>query len=436
MRPIGLLAMATGMLLLVPACSGGGDTSPPDNAAPVASFAVPACTVNVACDFTSTSTDDDQVTQWGWDFDGDGNTDANTANASHTYSAAAEFAVSLTVRDAQGLSDTRTSMVTVGSGNNAAPVADFAVPPCTIDVACDFTSTSTDDAQVTEWSWDFNGDGTPDATTANASYTYTTAGSFNVNLTVRDAQGLSDSKTSAITIAPRVNTPPTAGFTYTCNAADCSFSSTSTDAAPGSIVTYAWTFGDGGTASVANPLHTYAITATKNFTVTLTVTDNDGASDVETQTVTVSPPPAGAQGCVTSGTRVDCALDIAARSTVKLKLVEINCDLRQESVTVPPPIGDQVFLNVCLLHTAGEELGIFGGPLDQAIVFEAGTQVRIRFNQGQIDANHPVLGTPAARFEGSFPDWTIYFEDGGDPGAPGEPDFVDIVLGVHATVVP
>jgi PKD repeat protein len=230
-----------------------------------------------------------------------------------------------------------------------------------------------------------------------------------------------------------VNTPPTAGFTHTCNAADCTFTSTSTDVAPGTIATYAWTFGDGGTANVSNPSHSYAVTAPTDFTVTLTVTDNEGATDAETQTVTVSPPPPAAAGCITSGTRVDCVLDITARSTVKLKLIEINCDLRGTSVTVPPPIGDQVFLNVCL-RTAGEELGIFGGPTDSAIIFEAGSQLRIRFNQGTADTG--VLAAPAATFVGTFPNWTINFEDGANAGAAGEPDFIDLVVGVQATPVP
>ena len=85
---------------------------------------------------------------------------------------------------------------------NTAPVANFTVPPCTINAACNFASTSTDDAEVTAWSWDFDGDGHPDATTANPTFTYTTDGAFNVSLTVHDAQGLSDTKTSPITIAP------------------------------------------------------------------------------------------------------------------------------------------------------------------------------------------------------------------------------------------
>jgi hypothetical protein len=84
----------------------------------------------------------------------------------------------------------------------------------------------------------------------------------------------------------------------------------------------------------------------------------------------------------------------------------------------------------------GEELGIFGGPLDELIVYEAGSQVRIRFVQGIVDEDHPVLGPPAAHWAGTFPDWTINFEDGADLGGAGEPDFIDVVLGVHATVVP
>jgi PKD repeat protein len=318
---------------------------------------------------------------------------------------------------------------------NTAPVADFAVPPCTINVACTFASTSTDDAAVTEWRWDFDGDDTPDANTANASFTYTTAEAFEVSLTVHDAQGLSQTKTRAITIAPvdPANTPPTAGFTNTCDAATCSFTSTSTDVAPGTIATHAWTFGDGATADVNNPSHTYTVTAPTDFTVTLTVTDNEGATDADTQTVSVAPPPPVAEGCTTAGTRVDCALTVTARSTIKLRLLGISCDLRHQRVTVPQ--GDQVFLNVCS-RTVGDSTRIFGGPGDTAVVFEPGSQVRLRFNQGTADEGEPALAAPAAQVTGTFPNWTISFEDGDNAGGAGEPDFSDVVLGVEALAAP
>ena len=430
MRSIGLAAVVTGTLVLVSACSDGAGTPPPENSAPVADFSLPPCTLNQPCSFSSSSTDDEQVTNWSWDFDGDGTPDATTASASFTYTTPANFDISLTVRDAEGLSDTKTSTISIAD-NNAAPVADFVTPVCVLNAACNFASTSTDDEQVTGWSWDFNGDGTPDATTANASFIYATGGTFSVSLTVRDAKGLSNTKTVALV----VNTPPTAGFTSTCDAGVCTFTSTSTDVAPGTITTYAWSFGDHTTASVANPKHSYAVVNPTNFTVTLTVTDNDGATDVETQTISVTPPAPGAEGCVTSDIKVDCHMIVATRSIIKLKLLGVSCTLKGERVVIPPPSSDQVFLTVCL-RAVGDSTKIFGGISDRAFIFEAWSKVTIRFVQGTADPGEPTPAPPAGQLTGTFPNWVINFEDGGNPGAAEEPDFADVVLGVEAVPSP
>jgi PKD repeat protein len=433
MRSIGMLAVVTGTLVLASACSDGTGTPPPDNTGPEANFDVPPCTVNVACNFVSTSTDDAQVTGWSWDFDGDNIPDRNTASASWTYATAADVNVSLTVRDAQGLSDTKTSTITIAPANPP-PTAGF-THSCNL-ADCTFTSTSSDVAPgtIATYAWTFGDGGTADVSNPSHSYAVTAATDFTVTLTVTDNGGASDVETQTITVTP-VNTPPTAGFTHTCDAAFCTFTSTSTDVAPGTIAIYAWTFGDGGTASVANPSHSYAVVNPTEFTVTLTVTDNQGATDIETQTVAVSPPPPGAEACTTSGIRVDCALNITARSTIKLKLLGISCDLNGERVVIPPPSGDQVFLNVCA-RAVGDSTRIFGGPGDTAFIYEAGSQATIRFVQGTPDRDEPAVGPPAARLEGTFPNWTINFEDGDNPGAAGEPDFTDVVLGVEAVAAP
>ncbi len=83
------------------------------------------------------------------------------------------------------------------------------------------------------------------------------------------------------------NQPPTAAFTSSCSTLTCNFTSTSSDP-DGTIASYAWTFGDGGTSTAQNPSYTYGAAGT--YTVTLTVTDNQGATNAVSHSVTVTPP--------------------------------------------------------------------------------------------------------------------------------------------------
>ena len=59
----------------------------------------------------------------------------------------------------------------------------------------------------------------------------------------------------------------------------------------GSIVSYDWTFGDGGSSGQQNPAHTYDTAG--NYTATLIVTDDDGATDSDTVTIDVGEEPSG-----------------------------------------------------------------------------------------------------------------------------------------------
>jgi PKD repeat protein len=59
--------------------------------------------------------------------------------------------------------------------------------------------------------------------------------------------------------------------------------------ADGAIASYAWTFGDGGSATGPTSSHTYQSAGV--YTAQLTVTDNQGATGTTTLTITVSPGP-------------------------------------------------------------------------------------------------------------------------------------------------
>jgi PKD repeat protein len=95
----------------------------------------------------------------------------------------------------------------------------------------------------------------------------------------------------------RISVSPASGTTATT----FSFSgATSTD--DGSIVSYAWDFGDGATATGVSASHQYA--ATGNYTARLTVTDNQGATGSTTVpvSVTLPTPTISVSGLTLSGT--------------------------------------------------------------------------------------------------------------------------------------
>jgi hypothetical protein len=84
------------------------------------------------------------------------------------------------------------------------------------------------------------------------------------------------------------NQPPTASFVVSCTGLTCNFDGSGSSDLGGSIVSYAWNFGDGTTGSGALTSHTYA--SGGNFTAMLTVTDNGGATGSTTRPVSVTAP--------------------------------------------------------------------------------------------------------------------------------------------------
>lgn len=103
------------------------------------------------------------------------------------------------------------------------------------------------------------------------------------------------------------NSAPTAAFTYSCTNLSCTFTDGSTDS-DGSISSRSWTFGDGGTSTLAVPSHTYAAGGT--YTVALKVTDDAGASSSTSKSVTVSAPSSGGITLAASGYKVKGAQSV------------------------------------------------------------------------------------------------------------------------------
>ncbi len=140
-------------------------------------------------------------------------------------------------------------------------------------------------------------DGTNIGTT-NLERSGVTPGAHTVRLTLSGYQTETRSATivagSTTTVqvnmaAVPTNQSPVAAFTYTPASPTAGtavqFDPSASSDPDGTIVSYAWTFGDGGTASVPSPAHTYA--ASGSYTVQLTVTDNGGRTGQVSRTVTV-----------------------------------------------------------------------------------------------------------------------------------------------------
>jgi PKD repeat protein len=174
-------------------------------------------------------------------------------------------------------------VVADSGGGNLPPTADFSYS-CN-ELACTFTDLSGDsDGSVVSWLWTFGDGGT--STAQNPSHTYAADGDYTVTLLVTDNEGATDSVAQTVSVTgPVANLPPTADFSFACTELSCSFTDLSDDT-DGTVVSWLWTFGDGGTSTIQNPSHTYP--ADGDYSVTLLVTDNEGATDTATQTVTVS----------------------------------------------------------------------------------------------------------------------------------------------------
>jgi hypothetical protein len=89
--------------------------------------------------------------------------------------------------------------------------------------------------------------------------------------------------TSSSTFSVVLDTPPIAGFTFSCSALTCSFDGSGSADSDGTIDAYSWDFGDNATGSGQRVSHTFSRAG--NYTVTLVVAENGGATARDSKTI-------------------------------------------------------------------------------------------------------------------------------------------------------
>ncbi|MBK7822198.1 MAG: PKD domain-containing protein [Tessaracoccus sp.] len=260
----------------------------PVNQAPVASFTYEADYLDVEFDASGSSDPDGSIASVSWDF-GDDSAAVTGEKVSHTYAAAGEYQVTVTVTDDEGAVGVSTQSVTVVVPPNQAPVASFTYEADYLDVEFDASGSSDPDGSIASVSWDF-GDDSAAVTGEKVSHTYAAAGEYQVTVTVTDDEGAVGVSTQPVVVSDQpANQPPSASFTHSVAGLKASFDASGSSDPDGSIASVSWDFGDNSAAVTGEKVsHTYAAAGT--YPVTVTVTDNGGASSTSTSSVTVTEP--------------------------------------------------------------------------------------------------------------------------------------------------
>jgi PKD repeat protein len=260
--------------------------------------------------FTDLSTESPSL--WSWDFgDGEFSTEQNPV---HNYTENGTYTVCLTATN------------DIGSGSSCQTVViDFyplpeAIFTFTGDPTVSFTDLSTNSPD--SWFWNFDDGGF--SSEQNPVHTFTTNDTYNVCLEVTNAGGV-DVVCQDVVIG-NVVTIPVADFDYFFGVdLSVSFFDNSTN----SPASWAWTFGDGETSDLQDPVHVYA--APGSYNVCLTA-GNAGGSDEYCQQITLT-------GIETNNAVSLTAYPNPASATITIEMPQIQSDV---TVQVINAIGQKI----------------------------------------------------------------------------------------------
>ncbi|MCX7843815.1 MAG: PKD domain-containing protein [Candidatus Bipolaricaulota bacterium] len=273
------------------------------NQPPVAQFtfapASPRAGDWVYFDASASADPDGTIVNYQWDFQNDGVFDATGKVAFFRYTAPGTYTVRLVVTDDKGATASATkTVVVVPLVINQPPVARFAFTPESPRagdwIQFDASASSDPDGTIVNYEWDFQDDGTFDATGKTVFFRYPTPGTYTVRLRVTDDKGATGTATKTVVVSPLVvNQPPVAVFTFSPAVPKVGqtviFNGTASYDPDGTIVAYQWDLDGDGVPDQSGPVVAWAYGAAGAYTVTLTVTDNRGATGSARQTVVVQP---------------------------------------------------------------------------------------------------------------------------------------------------
>ena len=210
-----------------------------------------------------------------------GNTGSRTIKLFPSFGEYGTATITVKVEDDNGSSDSVQFGVTV----RPRPMAAFTADTICQENFTQFTDqTSIPQGNVVAWSWDF--DDTNISSSQSPKHLYADAGTYSVVMIATSDRGCRDTATNDVIVHPK----PVADFasSIACEDKQVQFID-STEVLTGSIVNYAWDFGNVSTSAQQNPINVYKDTG--SFNVRMIVTTDKACKDTITKVVDVNPNP-------------------------------------------------------------------------------------------------------------------------------------------------
>ena len=242
-------------------------------------FIINACG-ETEIDINNLSTDIAFIQTYDWEFfDEIGNTifEASTRDVTVPFPGLGEYSGQMIVNKGIACSDTAPFFVNLFPAIFAGFNSEFdtcAAGPITFE---DFSETDAGDGLITDWAWDFAGDGT--SIISDPMHTFSTPGSKMVSLTVTDINECTDEALVPVDYFPAPATiivEPTAFVG--CNPSEITFNNLS--APIDSTYDITWDFGDGELGTEISPTHIYEDPG--NYTVAIDIISPIGCEAART----------------------------------------------------------------------------------------------------------------------------------------------------------
>lgn len=251
--------------------------------------------LTVTFDASSSFDPDGEIVSYEWDFDGDGRfDDAEGEEVEHEFTQEGTYEVTLRVTDNNGDYATTTEIIEAGSVGGLRAII---TPPLSegefyyVGEEYDFEGELSQirEGKIVKYKWNL-GDGTK-LESHGISHTYDTAGTYEVVLTVLDADGNSDETTLEIQVVEE-GTPPVANIKTDVSSGPVplkvNFDASASTDSENDIVNYEWDFDNDGEVDGTGNKASYTYSTVGDYEARLIATDSTGNTDESIVDITVT----------------------------------------------------------------------------------------------------------------------------------------------------